>query len=399
MKGFVKGLITGLVIAAFIVVVYSAASFAFNAVAPLLGMQVREYDGFENKIDSIEEILESDFYEDFDKKDLEASAIKGYVAGLGDPYTTYYTKEEYKSFKEDIDGTYEGIGAYIGYGDSKDVLVIVSPIEGTPADEAGLKAQDIVLKVDDVEVSGKTVEDLVKLIKGPAGTDVVLTVLRDGKEKIIEITRNKIDIQTVRSNRIEGHDNIGYIRISSFDEVTDEQFAEQFNDMKGEIDGLILDLRYNPGGLTNVVSAIADDLLPKDLTIYYTEDKAGNRNIVKTATEEDFDKPIVVLVNEGSASASEILSGALKDHERAKLVGTTTFGKGLVQQAFGLKDGSMVKVTVSRYYTPDGNFIHETGIEPDIKVELPKLKEGEEPSDDFDTQMTTAIEEILKMIK
>ncbi len=398
MKGFIKGLITGLVIAGFIVVVYFTASFAFNSVASLFGLQVGAYDSIESKIDSIEDILEADYYENFDEKDLETSAIKGYVAGLGDPYTTYYTADEYKSFKEDIDGSYEGIGAYIGYGDSKDVLVIVSPIEGTPADLAGLKAQDIVLKVDDVEVSGKTVEDLVKLIKGPAGTDVLLTVLRGDEEKEILITRNKIDIQTVRSNRIEGHENIGYIRIASFDEVTDEQFAEHFDKMKDEIDGLIIDLRYNPGGLTNVVSAIADELLPEDLIIYYTEDKAGNRDVVKTVTKEAFDKPIVVLVNEGSASASEILSGALKDHERAKLLGTTTFGKGLVQQAFGLRDGSMIKVTVSKYFTPDGHFIHETGIEPDIRVELPELKEGEEVPDDYDTQLDVATEEILKII-
>ncbi len=398
MKGFSKGLVTGVILSVVVIAIYFFSGVILANVASLTGISVVDYKTIDEKVDDIGDKLEKLYFEDFDRDKLKVDAIKGYVDGLGDPYTVYYTEEEFKSFTEDIDGTYEGIGAYIGYGENEKELIIVSPIDDSPAAKAGLEASDVIIKVDDKDVIGMTTDQLVKLIKGPAKTEVVLTVLRDGKEMAFNIIRDEVTIPTVKSKMLEN--NIGYIRLSGFDGVSYDQFVEHFDKLKKDgIDGLIIDLRFNPGGLTNIVTSIADELLPKDLVVYYTEDKAGKKDYVKTKKDSEFDKPIVVLVNEGSASASEILSGALKDYGRAKLVGTKTYGKGLVQATYFLKDGSAIKVTVAKYFTPNGNYIHGTGIKPDVEVKWPKLKEGEKRDKDFDPQLDEAVKQIKSMMK
>ena len=296
-----------------------------------------------------------------------------------------------------MDGTYEGIGAYIGYGDTRDILLIVSPMEDSPAEAAGLEPLDRILYVDGVEVSGMSTDEVVKLIKGPKDSDVVITVGRDGEELDITVIRDKIVVPTVRHELME--DNIGYIRLSGFDRVTYDQFKEALDDLETQgQEGLVIDLRFNPGGLTNIVAAIADELLPDDLTIYYTEDGSGEQQIIPTQDDDEFTKPLVVLVNEGSASASEILAGAVRDHERGLVVGTTTFGKGLVQQVFFLDDGSAIKVTVAKYFTPDGHYIHGTGIEPDIISELPEVEDPDSLPEDWDPQLDDAIDAVKSLM-
>ncbi len=398
MKGFWKGLITGLVIALVAVLFYVFVSSIFTNLGNFFGVSTGNYSSIDNKLESIEDILKEEYYEDVDGEKLKVEALKGFVDGLGDPYTVYYTPSEFNDFTQDIDGTYEGIGAYMGYGESEDEIIVVSPIEDSPAEAAGLKAGDIIKKVDGLDVVGYTTDQLVKIIKGPAGTDVTLTVLRGDEMIDVKITRAKVTIPTVKSEMKE--DKIGYIRLSGFDGVSYDQFKEHFDRLNEEgMQGIIVDLRYNPGGLTNIVTDIVDEFLPADMTVYYTENKAGEKDIVKTKNAREFKKPVVILINEGSASASEIMSGAMKDYGRAKLVGTTTFGKGLVQQTFFLKDGSAVKVTIAKYFTPNGNYIHGTGIEPDIEVKWPELKEGEKYPEDFDPQLDVAIEEIKKELK
>lgn len=398
-KSFVIGLLAGLAVGVVLFSIYSGIQAVMNiAVDQELNFVEVEYESQDAKFQDILNQLNNYYHEDINVEDLNEAALKGFVDGVGDPYTVYYTKEEYIGFTEGIDGTYEGIGAYVGYGDSRDVLLIISPMEGSPSEKAGIKAQDRILAVDDVDVSGMTTEELVKLIKGPKGTDVVITVDRDREVLDIIVTRDKIVVPTIKHELLDG--DIGYIKIAGFDRVTYDQFVEAYDDLEDQDQkALIIDLRYNGGGLTHIVSAITDKLLPEDLTIYYTEDKDGEQIIIPTQDKDEFDRPLVILVNEGSASASEILAGAIKDHERGVIVGTTTFGKGLVQQSMTLDDGSALKITIAKYFTPDGHYIHGTGIEPDIISELPEVEDPDELPEDWDPQLDDAIEVIEEMLE
>jgi carboxyl-terminal processing protease len=268
---------------------------------------------------------------------------------------------------------------------------------GSPSEKAGLKAMDRFISIDGVDVSGMTTEELVKLIKGEKGTTVVIKVSRNNKVLEYSVIRDEIVVPTVSHEMLDN--KIGYLRIGGFDRVTEAQFMEAFLDLEAQNqEGMIIDLRYNGGGLTHVVAAIADELLPKGI-IYYTEDKEGNKATVYSDEERQFNKPLVVLVNQSSASASEILAGAIKDHERGVIVGTTTFGKGLVQQPVILSDGSVLKVTVAKYFTADGHYIQDVGIEPDILAELPELDEDATVPEGWDPQLDVAVDTILKMVQ
>lgn len=387
---FLTGFLAGIAVMVVLVVIYTGVQAVLDLTKEQgLGVVEVEYESLDSKFQDILTKLDKYYYEEIDTDELYPAALKGFVDGIGDPYTVYYTNEEYTSFTEGIDGTYEGIGAYIGYGETRDTLLIVSPMEDSPAEQAGLEAQDRILTVDEVEVSGMTTDELVKLIKGPKGTDVTIGVERDREIVEVVVTRDKIVVPTIKHELLEG--KVGYIRISGFDRVTYDQFVTAYDELEAmDQEGLIIDLRYNPGGLTNIVSGIADVLLPEDLTIYYTEDKAGEQVIIETQGSEAFDRPLVILVNEGSASASEILAGAVKDHERGVIVGTTTFGKGLVQQSVFLDDGSALKITIAKYFTPDGHYIHGTGIEPDVISEIPEVEDPESLPEDWDPQLDEA---------
>lgn len=394
---YIFGIITGIIVSSIIGFVLVAVYFSMSK-GEGLGDKSQPYVNLEAKLKDIEAELKKKYYEDFDEEKLYEEAYKGFVEGVGDPYTVYFTKEEYKDFIESVDGTYEGIGAYVGYGETQDELLIISPMDGSPSEKAGLKALDRIMLVNDIQVSGISVEELVKLIKGPKGTDVNMTIRREGKEYTYVVTRAQIIVPTIKHEMLE--EQIGYIRISGFDSVTYDQFMVAFNELEAEEQkGLIIDLRYNGGGLTHIVSSIADELLPKSI-IYSIQDKEGNKQVIESDDEHKFDKPLVVLVNGSSASASEILAGSIKDNERGIIVGTTTFGKGLVQSGTLLDDGSYIKITIARYFTPDGYYIHKVGIEPDVVAEIPEVKEEDIDSlpEDWDPQLDVAIEEMIKLL-
>ena len=322
------------------------------------------------KVDVIEDTIYQYFLEETSRSDLENGIYTGMLEALDDPYSTYYSAEELKELQMSTEGIYYGIGAYISKAVTDEFCIISGVIENTPAQEADLRDGDIIYEVDGVLTQGMDTTEVVSLIKGEEGTQVVLTLIREGEDDYLEIPveRRKIESPTVSNEMLEN--GIGYIEITEFDEVTEDQFAEALAECKGNgMKALILDLRSNPGGNLSTVCEISRMVLPKGL-IVYTEDKYGEKDEYTCDGLRKLQVPAVVLVNGYSASASEILAGAMKDHGIATIMGTTTFGKGIVQRVISLSDGSAVKLTVSKYYTPNGNDIHEKGIEPDVVVEF-----------------------------
>jgi len=349
----------------------------------------------------LENYVKDNFLREVSDEQLLDGQLKGLFQGLEDPYSVYMTKDEFKDFAEHTKGVYGGIGVIVTPGDDN-LITVVAPIEDTPGERAGLKTGDKIIKVEGKEFTADNMDKAVKLMKGKPNTEVNITILRkekDGKNQYIDmsIVREEIRLVTVKSNLID--DDIGYIRITSFDELTNEDFKKELDGMmKSGISGLILDLRYNPGGLLDVCVDITDVFLDEG-TIVYTETRSGERSYEKS-TKKHIDIPLVVLVNEGSASASEIFAGAIKDRNRGILMGTTTFGKGVVQRIKQMSDGSGFKLTTSEYFTPNGTNIHGIGIEPDIVVELPEdVEEIGVENLEQDTQLKAAIEKIKEIIK
>ncbi|MCD8180124.1 MAG: S41 family peptidase [Firmicutes bacterium] len=331
---------------------------------------------FYNKIKGIEQILDSSYLYDYDKNELREAAAAAYVSALDEPYTSYYSADEFTSYIENIQDGYVGIGVIVGVNDDNQIEV-VAPFEGSPAYDAGVLPGDILKAVDGVEYDGDSMSDAVNSIKnGKEGTSVNITLIRGEEELNIDIERGDISSDSVNAEMLE--DDIGYIRITSFnmesengEHSTYSEFSEKFYELKDEgMTRLIIDLRDNPGGVLSEVCDIADMLLPEG-TITYTEDKNGEREYYSSDAECE-DIPIVILINGNSASASEVLTGALKDYGRATVIGTTSYGKGIVQKVYTFYDGSGISFTTSKYYTPNGICIHEVGIEPDITVEMPE---------------------------
>ena len=316
-----------------------------------------------NKLIGLQEIVEDDFYKDVSDDDLVQGAIKGMFSGLGDVYSQYYTKEEFEALKEQTSGSFVGIGVYISPTSDDDYITIIAPIEGSPAEKSGIKAGDKIVKVDGNNVYTDDSDKAISMIKGKAGTTVNLTIKRGNEEFDIDIKREEIISKSVESKVLD--DSIGYIKITSFNENTYDEFKEALNNLKKEnIKGLVLDLRNNPGGLLDVCSEIADELIGEG-TIVYTKDNKGNKEYLKS-DKDKLNLPIAILVNEGSASASEILTAAIVDNNEGIAIGTTTFGKGLVQSVRELKDGTGYKLTTAQYFTPNGDYINGKGIEPKI---------------------------------
>jgi len=354
-----------------------------------------------SKAIELENYIKEHFLGEVDTDKLLDGQLKGMFEALGDPYSTYMTVDEFKSFTEETEGVYGGIGVVVTPGEDN-LITVVSPIEDTPGERAGIKPGDKIIKVDGEEFTADKMDEAVKRMKGEPNTSVTITILRTDKngnnQQIdLKIIREQIRLQTVKSDVIEG--NIGYIKITSFDELTYKDFKKHLNSlMDRNISGLILDLRNNPGGLLDVCVDIADELLGEGI-IVYTETKNGEKQY-EYSDKKHVDIPLVVLVNEGSASASEILAGAIKDHNRGILLGNKTFGKGIVQRIRQLKDGSGFKLTVSEYFTPNGVNIHGIGIEPDVKVDLPDdIEQIGIENLEGDTQLQAAIEEIKNKIK
>ena len=342
-----------------------------------------------NKLDVIEETIDKYYLESVDEQTLENGIYKGMVESLGDPYSTYYAPDELEQIQEKTEGIYYGIGAYIGIDTETSLPRLTGIIDGTPAQESGLRAGDLIYKVDGTEVQGMELEQVTSLVKGEEGTAVHLTIIREGESDYLEIdvVRRQVESPTVNQEMLD--DRIGYIQITEFDTVTLDQFTEALAVCRGKgMEGLILDLRGNPGGNLSTVCEIARQILPEGL-IVYTEDKNGKRTEYSCDGEHEMTEELVVLVDANSASASEILAGAIKDYGIGTLVGTTTFGKGIVQRIISLTDGSAVKLTVSHYYTPNGNNIHEVGIEPDVEIAF----DGDAYyNDGVDNQLQKAIE-------
>ena len=326
----------------------------------------------EKKLEAIEDVIDEYYYQDADI-DVEAMTegmYAGMVNALGDPYSVYYTEEEWNDMMQDTAGIYYGIGAYLMIDPNTGLGKISGVIENTPAEEAGLRADDLLYLVDGESTMGMELSEIVTRVKGEEGTKVHLTIYREGETDYLEIDveRRQIEAPTVKYEMLEN--DIGYIQITEFDEVTTDQFTEAMAVIKGSgAKGLVLDLRGNPGGSLNVVVDIARQILPKGL-IVYTEDKYGERDEYTCDGRNELDMPLAVLVNGNSASASEILAGAIKDYHKGTLVGTKTFGKGIVQRVLPLAGATALKLTISAYYTPNGNNIHGVGIEPDVVCEF-----------------------------
>lgn len=324
------------------------------------------------KLEVLQSTIEQYYLEDVDPAALKEGMYAGMLEALDDPYSVYYTPEELNELLEQTQGIYYGIGAYIGIDATTDYPYISKVIDGTPAQAAGLLSGDLIYEVEGENAHGMDTDMVVAKIKGPEGTDVHITVARpDGAvyEYIdMTITRAKINNSTITYEMLEN--GIAYIQITGFEDTTTDQFVEALATAKGSgMQGLIIDLRGNPGGNLSTVVKIAQQILPEGM-IVYTEDKYGYREEYTCDGKRQLDVPLVVLVDGDSASASEILAGAIKDYGIGTLVGTTTFGKGIVQRIMQLTDGSAIKLTISKYYTPNGYNIHGTGIEPDVVVEF-----------------------------
>ena len=347
------------------------------------------------KIDTLQQTIDYFYYEDVDVQDIEDGMYQGIMAGVGDPYTCYYNAEEYKEMTSDWQGNYEGIGAYLKMDTETGYATIENFIEGGSAKECGkIAVGDYIVAVNGEEVYGMTLSEIVSLIRGPEGTDVTITLMGANGKYDVTLDRRKIDTPTVEVS--EKEDGIWYIQITEFDSITRTQFNEALQQAKdADMKGLIIDLRGNPGGNLDVVVDICEQLLPQGL-IVYTEDKYGKRVEYTSDGKNEIQVPLVVLIDGNSASASEIMAGAIKDYGIGTLIGTKTYGKGIVQSIIPLGDGTAVKITTSKYFTPKGNNIHKIGIEPDIEVEFDADKYQE---DETDNQLEAAIDKIKEQLK
>ena len=353
-------------------------------------------DYFVSKMELLMQLIDQYYMYDISVDDMRTGAYKGLLEGLGDPYTCFYTKEEFDALMESTTGTYYGIGAVVQQDLRTMYITIVKPYVDGPAYNAGMLPGDIIYMVDDVDITGMDINNVVAMMKGPEGTKVKVTVVRDGEPDPVElfITRAKIEIETIEYEMLEN--DIGYILISGFEEPTPKQFKEAIEDLKKQgMKGLVLDLRDNGGGLLDAVVEMLDYILPKGM-IVYTEDKYGNRDEYKGTDKDVLELPMTVLINGNSASAAEIFAAAMQDYKAATLVGTTSFGKGIVQTILPLTDGTAVKITISRYFTPNGVCIHGEGVTPDIEVELKdELRQLVVIPKDQDNQLAVAISLLL----
>lgn len=355
-------------------------------------------DEIVEKIDTLYSYMNIYYYEDVDKEVIDEALYTGLLDSLEDPYSGYYTVEEYQDLMESTSGTYCGIGAGVSQ-DLKTMEVTITKVyRGTPSEEAGLLAGDIIVSVEDIEAVSVSVDELVQHIRGEEGTSVHMVIYRPSTEETLEfdVTRRFVELSSVEGEMLDN--GIGYIEITEFQSKTDEQFQEMVEDLKTQgMKGLIVDVRANPGGLLTSVVNILDYVLPKGMLVY-VEDKYGNRDEYKSDAA-CLDMPMVVLVDQNSASASEIFAGALKDYEYATLVGKTTFGKGIVQNIIPLEDGDAIKLTTAKYFTPNGNYIHGVGIAPDVEVDYEYT--GDKDADyekQYDSQFVKALEEMEKLL-
>ncbi len=349
------------------------------------------------KLLTLKEYIKENYVDGAEDDTLITGAMKGLFESLNDPYSVYMTETEFKSLTEATSGNFGGIGVIVTKNE-EGYITVVAPVEDTPGERAGIKTNDKIMKVDNTDVVGMELDKAVELIKGNPGTKVNLTILRENTSQPLsfEIQRELINQKAVKSKMLDK--KIGYLRLSSFDEDSSKDFKEALTSLKAQsMKGLILDLRQNPGGYVRECVEIADELLDEGMVVY-TEDINKKREVYSSRAGK-LEVPLVILIDEGSASASEILAGAVKDRKAGLLIGTKSFGKGLVQSVEGLGDGSGVKLTTQKYYTPNGISINKIGIEPHIEVKALEIKEDQRQEDIKDVQLDRAVEEMLKLIK
>lgn len=356
---------------------------------------------FQQKLTLIKGMVNNYYLGDVTDEEYTTGMLKGAMEALNDPYSCYYTAEEYASLMESSSGVYGGIGAYVSQNVTTGIITIVKPFVDGPAYKVGILPGDIIFKVNGEEVTGTDLTKVVGTMKGKEGTEVSISVIREGVDDPIDlvVTRGRVEVPTITYEMLE--DNIGYIYIAEFDDITVTQFKSAISDLEKQgMKGLVIDVRDNPGGLLDACVDMLDRLLPKGLLVYQ-EDKNGTRLSEDSAENKDEIKiPVAVIINGNSASASEIFAGALQDYKKATIVGTQSFGKGIVQSVIPLGDGSAIKVTISKYFTPNGRDIHGTGITPDVVVELDEgLSQKVVIERDEDNQLQTAIGVIKEQIK
>lgn len=346
------------------------------------------------KLNYLEELIDEEYLDEKDESSLREGLYAGLLAGLKDPYSTYYTAEQYKELNTSNEGSYVGIGAVLQKDDTGGAKII-QLYEGGPGEQAGLKKGDVIKAVDGADVTDKETSDIASMVRDSEKASVTLTIQRENEEKTrdVKVEIRDVEIQTVSHEMLSG--DTGYIRISEFSEVTSEQYKKAFADLKDQgMKKLVVDLRDNPGGLLTAVCGVLRQILPEGL-IVYTEDKNGKREEETCDGKNKLDMPLAVLVNGNSASASEIFAGAVKDYGIGTIVGITTYGKGVVQTIQPLTDGSAVKITIAKYFTPKGNDINKKGITPDVEAELSgDITDWTELTHKEDTQLQTALKEI-----
>ncbi len=398
-----KGLLTGIIatFSAMVLIVLSVADVCLKKGYLHIGINgdvyiqsdaVTDESGIgsevEAKLNAIDSVLDSFYFEEVDDEKAKDSIYKAYLSSYGDKYTVYYTADEYKKLTETTNGTFSGIGAVCQIS-SEGGILLVDVYESGAGYKAGLRSGDRIIQVDGTDVTDMDLSSAVALVKGEKGTQVGLKIVRDGATSDYTVVRDAIEVQTV--NYAITEDNIGYISVSQFENVTAKQFKAAIEELKSEgAKGIIIDIRNNPGGLLTTVISMLKDILPNGL-IVYTEDKDGNRKEYSDNDNEELDMPLAVLVNGNSASASEIFAGAIQDYGKGVIVGTQTFGKGIVQTVKPLTDGSAIKFTIAKYFTPKGQDIHGKGVTPDVVVEYDK--------DAYeDTQISAALESVRAQI-
>lgn len=394
---FWMGVLTGALVMAFvglIIVGMSAGIYLFGrrvisrqpqSGAPSITEEPAKGVDFEqvtSKMEMIQQIIDQVFLYDEDAQNVEDFIYRGMMAGLDDPYSVYYSEEDYKLMQESTSGTYSGIGAMISQNRTTGLCTVVKVFDGSPALEAGMRPGDVVYKVEDTLVAGESLDVIVSnYVKGEEGTPVQITVYRADEDAYVDLTltRRKIEVPTVESRMLD--ETTGYVAVSEFDLITVDQFKTAIDDLTAEgMKQLVIDLRNNPGGILDSAVAMVDYLIPDDMTdfkkgegkslIVYTADRNGEGETYTASDGHAVDLPIAILVNGDSASASEVFTGAMKDYGRAVVVGTTSYGKGIVQNLIPLGDGSAIKLTTAHYYTPSGFDLHEKGIAPDVEVPL-----------------------------
>lgn len=380
---YVKGVATGVILTVL-------AGGGIKAVQYCRSDEILSDLAFTQKIKYLENMIDEEYLGEISTDKLEEGVYAGLIYGLGDVYSRYYTKDEYEQESVTTEGSYVGIGVAMQKYTAGGVQ-IVECYKGSTAEEAGVKVDDVITAINGEDITDTELQDVVSMIKDNEDKDVVLTVQRKGEDtQEITVKVSNVELPSVFGEMLD--ENTGYIQITEFKGVTVEQYEEVFTDLKEQgMERLVVDLRDNPGGLLNVVCDILRDILPEGL-IVYTEDKNGNRSEETCDGKNPLDMPLAVLVNGNSASASEIFAGAVKDYGLGTIVGTTTYGKGVVQSIRQLSDGSAVKLTIANYYTPKGNSINKTGIRPDVEVELsPELLNQEEITHEEDNQLQAAL--------